>query len=205
LFLLLTPLFYIWSMHSSKNPIHVPGLWPHSYYNTRYGIAVVPLAAFAIGAMVLFLPVKRRWLGLAFPLLCVAPWLWHASPQHWICWKESDYNSVARRAWTAAGAESIAAKYTAGQGILASASDVSGIFCRAGIPLRETLDIGDGPEWLANISVPWLVHQAMWAVALNGDPLSKVLKQSGSPYQLVEQIKTKDAPDLEIYRRQIVK
>jgi hypothetical protein len=31
------------------------------------------------------------------------------------------------------------------------------------------------------------------------------LKRGDSPYQLVEQIKTKGAPDLEIYRRQVVK
>jgi hypothetical protein len=203
LFLLLTPGFYVWSMHSSKNPIHVPGLWPNSYYNTRYGIAIVPLAAFAVGAMTLFLPEKKRWVGFVFPLLCVAPWLWRPSPEQWICWKESQMNSIARRAWTEAGAQSIKSKYTEGQGILASASDVSGIFCRAGIPLREPLDIGDGPEWVANISVPSLVHQAMWAVALDGDPLSKVLKRGDSPYALVEQIETKGAPKLEIYRRQI--
>lgn len=88
-----------------------------------------------------------------------------------------------------------------GQGILASASDVSGIFCRAGIPLIETLDLGDGPEWFANISVPRLVHEEMWAVAQAGDPLSKVLKRGDAPYALVEQIETKGAPSLEIYRR----
>jgi hypothetical protein len=201
LFLLLTPAFYVWSLHSSKNPIHVPGLWPHSYYNTRYGIAVVPLAAFAVGALVLCLRAQKRWLGFVFPLLCVMPWLWRASPEQWICWKESQMNSIARRVWTEAGAKAIKNKYTEGEGILASASDVSGIFCRAGIPLRETLDIGDGPEWLANTTVPRLVHQALWAVAQDGDALSKVLKRGDAPYELVEQIETKDAPTLEIYRR----
>jgi hypothetical protein len=203
LFLLLTPAFYVWSLHSSKSPIHVPGLWPFSYYNTRYGIAFVPLAAFAVGAMVLVLPAKKRWVGFVFPFLCLAPWLWHASPQQWICWKESQMNSIARRAWTETGAQWIKNKYTQDQGILASASDVSGIFCRAGIPLKETIDIGDGPEWLANESAPRFVHQAMWAVAQNGDPLSKALKRSDSPYELVEQIETKGAPALEIYRRQL--
>jgi hypothetical protein len=177
-------------------------LWPFSYYNTRYGIAVVPLAAFAIGALALALPAKKRWIGFVFPLLCVAPWLWHPSPEQWICWKESQMNSIARRAWTEAGAKAIKSKYTPGQGILASASDVSGIFCRAGIPLRETLDLGDGPEWLANISAPRLVHQCTWAIAQEGDPLSKVLKRGDAPYALVEQIKTKGAPVLEIYRRE---
>ncbi len=34
-----------WSMHSSGTPIFVPHLWPNSYYNTRYGMAALPLLA----------------------------------------------------------------------------------------------------------------------------------------------------------------
>src|SRR5262249_44767777 len=35
LILALPPVFYLWSMYSSGGtPIFVPGLWPHSYYNT---------------------------------------------------------------------------------------------------------------------------------------------------------------------------
>src|SRR5581483_6917155 len=52
LFLLLTPLFYVWSVHSSGNPIFVPQLPPHGYYNSRYGIAMVAFSAFAAGALV---------------------------------------------------------------------------------------------------------------------------------------------------------
>ena len=58
-FLSLTPLFYIWSMYSSGTPIFLPFLHSQGYYNTRYGIAVLPLAAFAAGAMVLAIP--NRW------------------------------------------------------------------------------------------------------------------------------------------------
>ena len=46
----LPPAFYVWSMHSSGTPIFVPTLWPHSWYNTRYALAVLPLAAFAAAA-----------------------------------------------------------------------------------------------------------------------------------------------------------
>ena len=57
LFLLLLPLvFYVWSMHSSGTPIFVPDLSPYSWYNTRYAIAALPLAAFAAGALVTLLP-----------------------------------------------------------------------------------------------------------------------------------------------------
>ncbi|MBV9085389.1 MAG: hypothetical protein JOZ62_22155, partial [Acidobacteriaceae bacterium] len=103
-FLLLTPLFYIWSLHSSGNPIHVPQLWPYSYYNTRYGIALVIAAAFASGAIVSFLPVRFSKLALALPIMALIPWLARPGIGSSICWKESQVNSVARRAWTDAGA-----------------------------------------------------------------------------------------------------
>jgi hypothetical protein len=202
LFLLLTPIFYIWSIHSSGNPIHMPGLWPHSYYNTRYGIAVVVLAAFGAGAIAAMLPPRAKRFAILLPIVCVLPWVWRPSVDQWVCWKESQVNSIARRAWTEAGAQAMASRYVTGQGILASAGDVTGIFCRAGIPLAETLDIGDGPEWTASLSVPHLVHRELWAVAQDGDELSKVLKRADAPYRLVERITTKDAPALEIYRRE---
>ena len=56
--LLLPPLFYVWSMHSSGTPIFVPDLPPYGWYNTRYAIAVVPFAAFAAGALVTLVPAR---------------------------------------------------------------------------------------------------------------------------------------------------
>ena len=39
--LALPPFFYVWSLHSGGTPIFVPELWPHSWYNTRYGLAAL--------------------------------------------------------------------------------------------------------------------------------------------------------------------
>jgi hypothetical protein len=200
--LLLTPLFYIWSLHSSGLPIFVPTLPPHSYYNTRYGISLIVPAAFALGALVLALPVQRRRLGFALPILCTLPWLWRPSPENWICWKESQVNSESRRAWTRAGANFLQAHYRPGQGILTGYGDVPGIFCRAGLPLRETLNIGNGPDWFAATSRPDLFHPNLWAIAQAGDFVSKVLQHTpASAYRLVESIPVAGAPNLEIYRR----
>ncbi len=44
LLLALPPVFYVWAIHSSGVPIFVPALWPHTFYNTRYGLAFLPLA-----------------------------------------------------------------------------------------------------------------------------------------------------------------
>ena len=56
----LPPIFYIWSVHSGATPIYVPVLYPFSYYNTRYGLALLPLAAFAAAALVAWAPLRLR-------------------------------------------------------------------------------------------------------------------------------------------------
>jgi len=203
-FLLLTPLFYTWSIYSSGTPIFVPNLWPFSYYNTRYGIAVLPLAAFAAGALVLVIPARwSRW-ALLIPLIACSVWLISPSREKWICWKESQVNSVSRRAWTSAAAQFLRTKYQPGQGILASSGDVTGILCAAAIPISESLHIGNGDEWLATVTRPDLFHRPMWAVAQAGDSLSKALDTANwkqPVYRVVDEIQAKDAPVLLIYRR----
>jgi hypothetical protein len=203
LFRLVTPACYIWSIHSSKNPIFVPQFPPHGFYNTRYGIAVVAFAAFACGAIVITLP--PRWMRYAWvlPVVSILPWLIRPSQENWICWKESQVNSDSRRAWTRAAANYLQAHYVAGQGILtpSASGDLAGILCRARIPLRETINVGSGPEWIANTARPDLIHQQLWVVEQEGDALAHDLAKSGSPYSLVEMINVKGAPKVLFLRR----
>lgn len=204
LFLMLIPVFYIWSIHSSGNPVFVPQLEPHSYYNSRYGIALVTLSAFAAGALTLVLPQRAKKFAVLLPVVSIAPWVIHPSRENWICWKESQVNSVSRRAWTAAGADFLEQHYHSGEGILAASGtgDVAGIFCRAGIPLRDTLHIGNGPAWIANTARPDLLHQELWAVGQAGDAVSRAVGNPRHPlYGLADQIQVPGAPALEIYQR----
>ena len=203
-FLAFTPAFYLWSMYSSGgSPIHVPQLWPYTYYNTRYGIAVVVWAAFAAGAIATALPQRWKRFAAAVPAIAVLPWLLTPSRENWICWKESEVNSVARRAWTAAAANYLEAHYRAGQGIIAPFSDLTGIFCKARIPLREVLHEGNSPEWLATTTRPDLLHREEWVIVQeNNNFLAKPLPGGRqAPYTLVHEIQVKDAPVVKIYRR----
>ncbi len=96
LFLLLTPVFYVWSMHSSGgSPIYVPQLWRRSATTTRrYGIAVVPLCGICGGrGSSCDCRSDGSGLRLALPVLSIAPWLLHPTIENWICWKESQVNS----------------------------------------------------------------------------------------------------------------
>jgi hypothetical protein len=206
LFLLLTPCFYIWGMYSSGNPIHVPGLWPFSYYNTRYGIALVPLCAFAAGAIACAIPARWRIFGIVLPVLAVLPWLLHPSRQGWICWKESERNSTSRRFWTAELAQFFQQQYREGDCILFAEGDVPGVFCKARIPLSETLNQGDGPAYLANAYRPAYVRSCRWAVVLMGerDPLSRTIGAAAANelgYENVLEVHTKYDPVVRVYRR----
>ncbi|MCZ2079172.1 MAG: glycosyltransferase family 39 protein [Bryobacterales bacterium] len=203
--LALPPLFYVLSLYSSGTPIFVPHLWPNSYYNTRYGLAAFPFACLAAAAIVGMAPVRaRKIVAAAVVLVSVSPWLMRPEAGAWVCWKESQVNSEARRAWTHEAAAFFEANYRPGDGIFVSFGDLTGIFAEAGIPLRETLHDGNGPLWLAATKRPDLFGWQQWAVAISGDVVSNAIQRvppGRVSYVRVKTIKVKGAPAIEIYRR----
>jgi hypothetical protein len=120
-----------------------------------------------------------------------------------MCWKESQVNSMARRAWTAEAAGFLRTRYKGG-GIFTSFGDLSGIFRSADIPLRESLHEGNQPYWEAARARPDLFLKEEWAVALAGDSVARTLlraERRGPRYRCEKMIVVKDAPVIEIYRR----
>jgi hypothetical protein len=201
--LLLTPLFYVWSMHSAGLPIHLPALSPYSYYNTRYGLSVVPLLALGGAAIVAIAPARAR---AVFAALVIGAgsihWLVHPDPEHWVTWKESQVNSDFRRAWTREAAEFLKPRYVPGSGILTSFGDVTAIYREMGIPLRETFTECDGIPWNAAVTRPELFLWQEWAVARRGDAVfDAVAVKDSAHYTLVKTIIEKDEPVIEIYHR----
>jgi hypothetical protein len=203
--LALPPVFYIWSMHSSATPIFVPYLWPYSYYNTRYGLTALPFLALAGAALATMAPQRLRALA-ALGVIAVGTVGWVAYPrmEGWICWKESQVNSAARRAWTRETADFLRAHYRPGEGIFTSFGDLTGIFLQAGIPLRATLHEGNEPHWPAAVARPDLFLWEKWAVAISGDKVATAIlraQKSGPRYDCVRTITIRGAPVIEVYRR----
>jgi hypothetical protein len=208
--LALPGVFYVWSMHSSGTPIFLPYLWPHSYYNTRYGLALLPLLAFC-GAALVALVASAGSRGLAGGIaavavvaLAIAPWLLNPHPEAWITWKESEVNSTARRAWTKAAANFLAVRYHPGDGVFTSFGDYTAAFRDAGIPLRDTLTGDNGPAFLAAQLRPDLFLWEQWALVTGGDPVQTAVNRArrrGPNYDLVRRIVVKGAPVIEIYER----
>jgi hypothetical protein len=197
LLLALGPVFYVWSLHSSGTPIYVPMLWPNSYYNSRYGLAALPLLAFG-GALL----ARGRRSALVVVAMALAPWLLNPGPDAWLCWKESQVNSVARRDWSGRAAEALAREYRGG-GIWASFSDLTGILRRAGIPVRESLHEGVHPEWEAAMAAPHLFVREEWAITRRGDAVWKAMQQArarGLRYRRVTIVESAGEPAVELWR-----
>ena len=201
--LALPPVFYVWSIHSAGTPLFVPALWPNSWYNTRYAVAALPLAAFAAAGIVAALPRDLHAVSAAALVLLVSTlWAFAGAP---ICWMESSVNSVARRAWTGEAAAYLKDHYQAGDGIIYSFGDLAGVLREAGIPLREGLQQGNHPAWDAAVLRPDLFFREEWALAISGDKIAGAVIRTGAHgahYQLKKQIKVEGAPVIEIYQRQ---
>ena len=198
------PLFYIASMHGGGTPIFVPHLWPNSYYNTRYGLAVLPLAAFAAAGLVSLSPQRLRgWTAAAVVLIAASPWYGYPRPENWITLKESMVNSEARRGWTTQAAAYFQVEYGSRDGVFSSFGDQAEIYRKAGIPLREVLHEGNGLIWQAALANPEVFLWQKWVVAISGDAISNSMQKAvlrGRNIRRVKIFKVSGAPPIEIYR-----
>ena len=207
LLLALPGMFYIWSVHSSGTPIYVPELWPNSYYNTRYGLAVLPLLALAAAALVALVPPRGSTLAAVLVIAGGAGyWLAHPSPDRWVTWAESRANSEGRRAWTQQAAAFLAPRYVRGSGIITSSGDdLAGIYRVMGIPLRETFSVCNGLPWLATLAPPRPVSLAGMgrgeARRPGGCRHPSGSRRSGIRYDLELSIAHRFEPTIDLYHR----
>jgi hypothetical protein len=204
--LALWPLFIVWSMHSSAQPIHVPPLPPFSWYNTRYALAMLPLLAAGGAALGAWL--RRNGSFRAAPALIVVLgagfWLLNADHENWITWKESEQNSLARRPWTYAAADYLTNHAKPTDSFFSTFGDISAIYREAGIHFTRTLTWDDGVFWLAAVNRPDLFLWEDWAIAQRGDDVDKTIKRArtmGVRYDLATEISVPGATPIEIYRR----
>jgi hypothetical protein len=205
LLLFVPPLAYVASVYSGAVPIFLPTLWPHSYYNARYGTSAMPLLALGVAALVALAPRRAQTAAAVGIVLAAAGW-WaiHWRPNEWVAWEESRVNSEGRRAWTSEAAAYMAANYVRGTGILTSSYPLTGVLREAGIPLREALDVDNGLLWDALVDRPDLYLKQEWVIAQGGDGAQTAVNRAGKygiVYRLEKQIIVKGQPVIEIYRR----
>lgn len=183
LLLIAGPVFTLWGMRSGGGvEIFVPSLWPHSYYNSRYGLALLPAAALGAAALVAALAAKaprfKGTVALIVALVAVLPWLAVPRQDNWIVWKEGQVNSAERRAWTHQLAGRLKSAYRPGDRILYSFGDLTGVLREAGIPLRAGLQSGNELEWVRTLARPDLFLDQEWILDFEDGPAAAAAGRS---------------------------
>jgi hypothetical protein len=208
IFLALPAVFYVWSIHSSGTPIYVRTLWPHSWYNVRYGMVILPLLALGVAVVVEVVPASFRLVvAVALVAATLAPFALYPA-QNPVVWQEAFVNSRARRQWVSEAAEYLHSAMGPHETFFTNFGDLTAIYRTLDVPLRDTLTGDNDVEWDGAVARPDLFLHADWAVVMGGDTAQDVIEQAwlhGPRYDLVRQITVKGAPAVEIYKREIDK
>jgi len=176
--------FYVYSIAYGSVPIFIPQLYPHSYYNSRYGMELLPtLALFGFVAAAAL----DRWFAtrevaggspwparvlqpamLALAVLSAAIMIYRVPP----VLKEALVNATTRVPFERNLARVIE-ELPPGAPILMQNSDYIGALQDAGIPLKQTVNEGEWYSWHAALEDP--AGHAAYVIAIEGDPVAKAV------------------------------
>lgn len=208
--LLWVPLpFYAYSVAYGSVPIFIPPWWPHSYYNTRYGMEMLPVFALALGFLAAWCAewVARRkpkfegWVIAALAILIVGNSyvLIKATP---LVLQEMIANSRTRIPFEAAyarGLEDLPPNCT----ILAYLSEHPGAYQRAGIDLKRTINEADYYRWKPALKDP--AKAADYVITTDDDPVAKAVKAHPEGLTLIDIVCSTGQPCVRFYRSDLHK
>ncbi len=196
--------FYVYSIAYGSVPIFIPQLYPHSFYNARYGMELLP--ALALFGALAGERLQMRMAGskplaarLLFPV-CLSlavlntVWMMYKIPA---VLKEGMVNATTRVAFESALARELES-LPRGVPILMSTSDHIGAVQRAGIPLKQVLSESDYDSWKATLAAP--AEKAAYVIAIAGDPVSKVIDQNSAGLTELSVLCTTGQPCARVYR-----
>ena len=174
--LLWLPLFfYSYSVAFGSVPIFIPVWRPHSFYNTRYGMEMLPafsmFLGFAVAEGARLLGPVGKWVPVAAGVLILAnaAALQRARP---LVLREAMANGRSRIAFEHALAMKLADLPPTDQILMYTSAHV-GAIQQAGIPLKQTLNEGDDWRWRRALLHP--ATAAPWVVAVDGDAVANAL------------------------------
>jgi len=194
--------FYAFSIAYEAVPIFIPDWWPFSYYNTRYGLQLLPAIAIFTAAALAFLlrlSEQRRW-QLAVPVVfagvLVGSYLsvWGKGP---ICLREVTMNSRTRIAYEKALARELE-KLPPTATLLMYLGDHVDVLRRAGIPLRRVLNESNYPLWQQALGAP--ARMADYVIAMEGGPVAQAAQRHPEQLEMLLIITSIGQPRTTIYK-----
>ncbi len=207
--LLWVPLpFYVYSVAYGSVPIFIPQLWPHSYYNARYGMELLPaLSVYAALAGERFhewlragtsagRKIGARLLQPAAMALCAANCLammYRIPP----VLKEGIVNATTRVPFEhALAGELMQMPYD--QPVMMAVSAHVGAVQVAGRTLKSMVSENDEQTWEIAQKDP--AHAAAYVIAMAGDPVERAVKSHPEGLEELAVICTTGQPCARVYR-----
>jgi len=209
--LLWSPLaFYALTVAYGGVPIYMPDWYPHSAYNVRYGLELLPALSVLIPlAVLLFMRglsgvSARRVVVATASLLLAASYvaLWKMHP---VCYREAFINSRTRLALESQLSNDLKALPLDSSFLMYLGSHV-GALQQAGIPLCRAVSEGNHRVWMqpSDPEGLWertLAHPAQFVdfvVAVDGDPVADAMRSQSLP--VLSRIHVEGQPAAMIYR-----
>jgi hypothetical protein len=198
--------FYAYSVAYGSVPIFLPVWWPHSFYNTRYGLEMMPGLALGVGCAASFLltglgEINARWSRAAtYALLGVIGLNLGIMLRHRpVVYVEGTKNAAARRPYerviAAALREQLAKNPDAA--VLMDTSVYPQIVAMSGIPLRQTINESDREYYQAALEAP--AQHAALVMALAGDPIERAVREHSAGLAEVGRFSAAGQPAVTLY------
>jgi hypothetical protein len=207
LLLLWFPLpFYAYSISYGSVPIFMPVWWPHSWYNTRYGMELLPALALGLAFIIhLFIGLvhdfKARWAGYAVAVVAVLiAWnAWAMLRERPLTYVEGCKNAEARREYDRQIPQALRALLAerAGGAVLMNTSVYPELVSMTGIPLRQTINESDKEYYDAALAAP-AAHAAV-VLAFAGDAVDAAVQTHPDGLTLVSRFAAPNLPAASLY------
>jgi hypothetical protein len=198
--------FYAYSVSYGSVPIFLPVWWPHSFYNTRYGLEMLPALALGIGFAASFVltairEFKPRWSRIAVAVLFAiiginAGMMMRQRP---LVYVEGTRNAIARRPYERMIAAALRAQLASRPDaiVLMDTSVYPHIVALSGIALRQTINESDKEYYQAALEAP--AQHASIVLALAGDPIDQAVHAHPGGLIEVGRFSTPGQPSVTLY------
>jgi hypothetical protein len=191
LLLLFIPLpFYTLSVAYGGVPIFVPEFWPHTHYNVRYGLQLLPAFAASAGALISLAVRSKHWkekaragvvIGVVVLVVISYATIWRSGP---ICLEEAQINMRSRNDLEAQVAQWLE-KLPPNATLLMYLGDHVGALEKAGIPLSHVINEGNHRVWKQPMDSDGLWERALrdpqkyadYVVAFEGNPVWQAVQR----------------------------
>jgi 4-amino-4-deoxy-L-arabinose transferase-like glycosyltransferase len=191
--------FYTYSVGYGSVPIFMPVWPPHAYYNTRYGLEMLP--AFAVCASAALFAISRGrakqkvWITVGWALAAInAVALAAATP---VVLQEARANSATRIPFEHALSTQIA-QVPADKRLLMYASAFAGALQEAGRPLRDVTSESDYYQWRDAMQAP--AANSDYVLAVDGDPVARAVALHPEGLSVMNTITSEGQPRAVMYR-----